>query len=251
MSEGFLTRWTRRKLTVRAAAVADRAVPAAPDDAPVPAPDAPAAEAARIEPEAGPEAGPREPEGADGPAPELPSLDALTPESDLAQFLQAGVPTALRNAALRRMWSLDPAIRDFVSEAREYAYDWNTPGSVPGLGPLLPSDDVKAMLGRLLGGVSSAEAASGEPRDGAPANPRAPSPAPEPPRVADPALPPADLQDHAPALPGSGETAPIRHAAPAAAEPGPGPEAAPAVGGEPTDPRPRLRRHGGAVPSTG
>ncbi|MHB2209081.1 DUF3306 domain-containing protein [Methylobacterium sp. CM6257] len=250
MSEGFLARWTRRKLAVRAAALADRDAPAVPDDASVPAPDAPAIEAAHIEPQAGPEAGPPEPGWADGPALDLPSVDALTPESDLAQFLQAGVPTALRNAALRRMWSLDPAIRDFVSEAREYAYDWNTPGSVPGLGPLLPSDDVKAMLGRLLGGASRAEAASGEARDGEPEDPRAPSLAPEPPRTTDPALPSADLQDHVPALPVAGETVPTRQAA-SAAEPGPGLEAARAVRGEPTDPRPRLRRHGGAVPSTG
>ncbi|MBL7309634.1 DUF3306 domain-containing protein, partial [Escherichia coli] len=82
----------------------------------------------------------------------LPSLEALTAETDLTPFLRAGIPAVLRNAALRRMWSLDPAIRDFVSEAREYAYDWNSPGGVPGLGPLLPSDDVQAMLGRLLGG---------------------------------------------------------------------------------------------------
>ena len=49
------------------------------------------------------------------------------------------------------MWSLDPAIRDYVGEAREYAYDWNVPGGVPGNGPLLPTDDVGAMLGRIFG----------------------------------------------------------------------------------------------------
>ncbi len=60
------------------------------------------------------------------------------------------------------MWSLDPGIRDFVSEAREYAYDWNTPGGVPGLGPLLPSDDVKAMLARLFRDPADAKAPPGE-----------------------------------------------------------------------------------------
>ena len=59
-------------------------------------------------------------------------MDELTPETDITVFLRKGVPEFLKNAALRRMWSLDPAIRDYVSEAREYAYDWNVPGGVPG-----------------------------------------------------------------------------------------------------------------------
>jgi hypothetical protein len=63
----------------------------------------------------------------------LPSLDDLTAESGLGEFLRAGVPEALTTAALRRMWSLDPAIRDFVGPA-EYAYDYNTPGAIPGFG---------------------------------------------------------------------------------------------------------------------
>jgi hypothetical protein len=58
------------------------------------------------------------------------------------------------------MWALDPAIRDFVGEARDYAYDWNAPGGVPGSGPLLASDDVDALLRRAIGG--SPDAASPE-----------------------------------------------------------------------------------------
>jgi hypothetical protein len=81
----------------------------------------------------------------------LPRLEELTPETDLAPFLRAGIPAALRNAALRRMWALDPAIRDRVGDALDYAYDWNVPGSVPGSGPLLASDDVQAMLRTIVG----------------------------------------------------------------------------------------------------
>ena len=81
----------------------------------------------------------------------LPRLEDLTPETDLAPFMRVGVPTGLRNAALRRMWALDPAIRDRVGDALEYAYDWNIPGSVPGSGPLLPVDDVAAMLRSIVG----------------------------------------------------------------------------------------------------
>ena len=83
----------------------------------------------------------------------LPSLDSLTAQTDLTQFLRAGVPMVMRKAALRRMWSLDTNIRDYVSEAREYAYDWNVVGGVPGNGPLLPTDDIKAMLRDIFDGT--------------------------------------------------------------------------------------------------
>jgi hypothetical protein len=62
----------------------------------------------------------------------LPSLDELTPETDITAFLRKGVPEQLRNAALRKSWALDPAIRNYVNPALDYAYDWNTPGGVPG-----------------------------------------------------------------------------------------------------------------------
>lgn len=92
----------------------------------------------------------------------LPPPEQLTATSDLAQFLREGVPAVLRNAALRRIWALDPAIRDFVGDARDYAYDWNIPGGVPGSEPLLAAEDAERLLRRIIG----------EPRgeDGAPAS---------------------------------------------------------------------------------
>ncbi len=60
----------------------------------------------------------------------LPKLDDLTVASDLTPFLRAGVPSGMRNAALRRMWSLDPAIRDFINSV-EYQWDFNAPGGLP------------------------------------------------------------------------------------------------------------------------
>ncbi|MFX8512285.1 DUF3306 domain-containing protein, partial [Acinetobacter baumannii] len=57
----------------------------------------------------------------------LPPVESLTPESDLAPFLRPEVPAALRQAALRRLWSLDPTIRDFVGPA-DYAWDYNAAG---------------------------------------------------------------------------------------------------------------------------
>jgi Protein of unknown function (DUF3306) len=62
----------------------------------------------------------------------LPKLEDLTAQSDITGFLQKGVPDALRNLALRQMWSLDPTIRDFV-EVAENQWDFNTPGGVHGL----------------------------------------------------------------------------------------------------------------------
>jgi general stress protein YciG len=126
--EGFLARWSRRKVEIQ------REEARAPD----PLPEAP-------EPvEAEPEITPEEIEA-------LPKVEELTVDTDISVFLRKGIPEALKNAALRRMWTLDPAIRDFRSEALDYAYDWNVPGGVPGNGPLLPTDDVGAMLRRILG----------------------------------------------------------------------------------------------------
>jgi Protein of unknown function (DUF3306) len=73
----------------------------------------------------------------DEPEPELDlskltKVEDLTAESDITQFLQKGVPEALQKLALRRMWSLDPAIRDFV-EVAENQWDFNVPGGIHGL----------------------------------------------------------------------------------------------------------------------
>jgi hypothetical protein len=59
------------------------------------------------------------------------------------------------------MWTLDPAIRDFVGHARDYAFDWNAEGGVPGTGPLGPGDDVTGMVRRILG-EEAGEAAEDE-----------------------------------------------------------------------------------------
>ena len=81
----------------------------------------------------------------------LPSLDDLKPGDSLVAFMQRGVPDVIRNAALRKMWALDPMVRDFRSEALDYAYDWNTPGGIPGItGPLAPTDNVEGMVEALF-----------------------------------------------------------------------------------------------------
>ena len=87
----------------------------------------------------------------------LPDLETLTGESDIQSFLHKAVPDALRNAALRKVWALDPAVRNYVGEALDYAYDWNTPGGVPGFGEILSDEQSVAFVRNLLAGPVSDE----------------------------------------------------------------------------------------------
>ena len=138
MSGEFLSRWSRLKEDARRSESGPQ-----PDAAEAPAGAPPReAEPASVLPE--PELTPEE-------LAALPKVEEITAASDISGFLRRGVPDALRNAALRKMWTLDPAIRDFVGEARDYAYDWNTPGGVPGSGALDPADDVAAMVRGVFG----------------------------------------------------------------------------------------------------
>ena len=80
---------------------------------------------------------------------ELPSLDSIGPDSDVSLFMRPGVPTSLSHAALRRVWSADPAIRDFIGLS-ENSWDFTKPDSITGFGPLLPTDDIKKMLASII-----------------------------------------------------------------------------------------------------
>lgn len=79
----------------------------------------------------------------------LPSLDSIGPNSDVSLFMQPGVPASLSRAALRRAWSADPVIRDFIGLS-ENAWDFTKPDSMPGFGPLLPTDDIKKLLANII-----------------------------------------------------------------------------------------------------
>ncbi|MDP2358807.1 MAG: DUF3306 domain-containing protein [Beijerinckiaceae bacterium] len=122
--QGFLGRWIKRKAEVRDHSEAEteakeEAAPAAREDG--------GAEQAGLR------------TAAQEPAfdlSKLPRLDEITAETNITDFMRREVPAALRNAALRQAWAIDPAIRDYVNPAREYAYDWNVPGGVPGNGPI-------------------------------------------------------------------------------------------------------------------
>ena len=163
-NEGFLSRWSRRKRAV----VEGRA----PEEPTLPAPV-----------EAKPEAPPAEPED-DFDLNTLPPIESLTIESDFKAFLHRKVPLELRSAALRRAWSLDPAIRDFIGPA-DYAWDFNAPDGVPGFALELGGDAMK-LLSHALGLDAPAPKPAAEAQEEAVAVAEAPAPEvlPEPPSLA-------------------------------------------------------------------
>jgi len=139
--KSFLSRWSQRKQEAKQ---------------PEPRQDEPAAEANP----------PPEPVAEIEPEPEfdlssLPKLEEMTSTTDITGFLRKGVPEQLRNAALRQSWALDPAIRNYVNPALEYAYDWNTPGGVPGSSEIGAGMDVARLVSQIMGtGESPAEASA-------------------------------------------------------------------------------------------
>jgi hypothetical protein len=129
--EKFLDRWSRRKRD------------AADEPAPVAAKDATAAPLPLAA-------------GANAPAAEvpfdpasLPPIESISANSDIRAFLQPGVPSDLSRAALRRAWSTDPAIRDFIGLV-ENGWNFNDPDGIPGFGPI-NAGDVAQLLARVVG----------------------------------------------------------------------------------------------------
>ncbi len=137
--EEFLARWSRLKREARAGD--DVPEPAEPMQARSPAPPFVSAE------------GPATPEVDLSSLPPIDSIDAAT---DITAFLRKGIPKELSRAALRRAWTADPAIRDFVGLA-ENAWDFNDPDAMPGFGPLDCSEEqLGALVDRIVGGVRGA-----------------------------------------------------------------------------------------------
>jgi hypothetical protein len=198
--EGFLSRWSRRKRAVVEGRAPEE--PAPPAEAPLPVTVPEAEVEADVEDEFD--------------LASLPPVESLTIESDFKAFLHRKVPLDLRAAALRRAWSLDPAIRDFIGPA-DYAWDFNAPDGVPGFALELGGDAMK-LLSHALG------------LD-------APIPKPEAPAEGDsapelPALAEEPGQQMAPESPGLAIA-----------------EAAPEAGTAPEVPEERPRRHGSALPA--
>jgi hypothetical protein len=220
--KGFLARWSQRK-----------------QEAKLPEPDALAAESA---------------ESSSSPAPQgedvtpefdlstLPKLEELTGSTDITAFLRKGVPEHLRNAALQKSWALDPAIRNYVNPALEYAYDWNAPGGVPGGGELGAGVDVARLVSQIMGEGAAEpinfDANSGDEAARSPVEPSEPDLS---------AKPPEDLPVQS--LRRSGEptagTEAVSKAEGDTGEPAPAGESQPA---RPAAPQQPVRRHGTAKP---
>ena len=132
--KGFLARWSQRKHEAKQPEPKEAAAPAGES---VESPDSPAPQGEDVTPEFD--------------LSTLPKLEELTGSTDITAFLRKGVPEHLRNAALQKSWALDPAIRNYVNPALEYAYDWNAPGGVPGGGELGAGVDVARLVSQIMG----------------------------------------------------------------------------------------------------
>src|SRR5262245_6843775 len=139
-SQKFLRRWSRLKRAER------QRPPQSPGTPPAREPACPPAVATseRGQP---PQSGP-EPSSLAETA--LPAIQSIAANTDIRAFLRAGVPAELTKAALRRAWTTDPAIRDFIGIA-ENQWDFTDPTAMPGFGPLEATDDVQKLVAQAMG----------------------------------------------------------------------------------------------------
>jgi hypothetical protein len=158
--ENIIRRWVRLKQASKAERAADTA------------PDCAAAAAAPTQAEVQAESAVDAPFDLAG----LPYIESIAADTDIIAFLRAGVPPELTQAALRRAWASDPAIRDFIGIA-ENQWDFNDPDAIPGFGPLTPMEDAADALARISGRFGGVIAEVTSPGDAA----RAPAATQEPP----------------------------------------------------------------------
>ena len=143
-TETFLSRWARRKREA-----AEQAEPPAPE---APAPKPPNAADDRIVDKSGaPRAATQAPAAPAFDPATLPPIESITAETDIRAFLAPGVPPEVKLAALRRAWTADLTIREFVGLS-ECAWDHHAPGSMPGFGPLEMTDALRQLVDRIVGG---------------------------------------------------------------------------------------------------
>lgn len=142
-SEAFLTRWSKRKAEARRG----------PDggEPPSGALQEPAAVAETSSDDLRPASTEGNEEGEIALA-DLPPIDSISASTDLTSWLQKKVPDVWKKAALRRIWTADPAISQFIGLS-ENAWDWNAPDGIPGFGPMRATDDVAQLLAQVIGQV--------------------------------------------------------------------------------------------------
>lgn len=140
--ESFLGRWARRK---RRAISDARGLPKPKSEAIGVASDASAIAAPPEEPQLPLDLS------------SLPSIESIGPGADVRAFLAPGVPADLARAALRRAWSTDPVIRDFVGLS-ENSWNLNAPVGIPGFGSVT-AEDVRRLLSRMMNEPETGEIA--------------------------------------------------------------------------------------------
>jgi len=147
--ENFLERWSRRKR-----AAADAPPPQKDEIAPPEKTDAPPSPATDV---------PKDPsDGEPFDLASLPSIESIGANTDVRAFLRPGVPPELTRAALRRAWSTDPAIRDFVGLV-ENGWDFNDPNAMAGFGTI-GAGEVARLLSQAVGeALPEASGSSAEP----------------------------------------------------------------------------------------
>lgn len=150
MSGGFLGRWSQRKLTRKQEEEARRQAGESPEELVEGAVESGCDTPPQENLQENSAAAQNDEELSEEELAALPPIDSITRETDLRQFMRKGVPAALKSAALRKMWLADPAIRNHVDYAVDYAWDWNTPGGVPGNAGQLLSESVAKMRDSIL-----------------------------------------------------------------------------------------------------
>jgi uncharacterized protein DUF3306 len=206
--EGFLARWSRRK---QAAACERGSVTSPSKQADAQSQAGMASAAPQSEPVVD--------------LAELPAIEAIGADSDIRAFLAPGVPATLVRAALRRAWSADPAIRDFIGLS-ESAWDFTAPAGLPGFGSLVAEDAQRLLALLQLGPESSPD------KEAAPIS-RGQTPEARPVLESRASAPPEDCPDGHPGDPcTNAETAATQRES----------------GNQQSSPQPKPQRHGGALP---
>ncbi len=85
---------------------------------------------------------------------QLPPLDLIGADTNITAFLHRDVPLDLTRAALRRAWTSDPTIKDFVGLV-ENGWDFNDPSAMSGFGPI-SAEEVARLAGKVIGALPEA-----------------------------------------------------------------------------------------------
>ncbi len=134
MPPGLASRWSRLKAEAR-------------EKGTRPAPVFKPSEAAAVAPDG---------EEAEIALADLPAIETINAMTDLTPWLAMKVPQAWRLAALRKVWSADPAISQFIGPS-DYAWDWNAVDGVPGFGPLRAVDNIAKLVAQAIGAVDPSQ----------------------------------------------------------------------------------------------